>query len=99
MGKKGTFDSPRAVGTVEEIRVSSLKIRFVETETGNQFRIDAEIHEGNDVAGVFEVSEKGSVEVLESDLSVPNKVALESMLSVIINIYVNARGYSGVTIG
>lgn len=97
---KGTFGTPRSTGTVEEIRVATLKIRLQQFDVSDvaELGLFAEIHEGNEVAGVFEVSEKGSVILQESVLSAADQLALENIMKVMIRAYVAQEGYTGVTI-
>ncbi len=97
---KGTFNTPRSTGTVEEIRVASLKIRS--RSFGNppvvELGLHAEMHEGNEVGGIFEVSEEGSVSLQESVLSGVDQIALENIMKVMIRAYIAQEGYTGVVI-
>lgn len=97
---KGTFNTPRPTGTVEEIRVATFKIKSKEFVDPSviELVLYAEIHEGNEVAGVFEVSEKGSVSIRESVLSAADQLALKNIMKVMIRAYVAKKGYAGVTI-
>ena len=92
---KGTFQTPRPVGTVSEIRISAIKVRLDSTL---EFQIAANLEEGNEVDGVFEVTDKGTVSVLESDLSAADQVLLNNFLKVILREYINTKGYSNVTV-
>lgn len=97
---KGTFNTPRPTGTVTEIRVANLKIR--EREFGVPAVVElglyAEMHEGNEVAGVFEVSEKGNVTLQKSVLSTADQIALDNILKIMIRAYIAEKGYTKVVI-
>ena len=92
---KGKFNTPRPVGTVEEIRVAAIKVQVASTL---EFQIDANLIEGADSGGNFIVHEKDSLSVLESDLSASDQTILNRFLKLIIRNYVSKKGYTDVTV-
>lgn len=92
---KGTFGTPRAVGSVNEIRISKLALRL--TEDGSyDFSVDLE--EGDTTGPDFEIVESGNVRLNESVLSAADQLALDNILKVMIRAYIAQEGYTGVVI-
>ncbi len=92
---KGTFGTPRTRATVAEIRPTSVKVRFSDDD---KFGVSATLQEGNDVAGVFEVKETGGIHVEERTLNTADKAVVEAFLGLVIRLYADNQGYTGVTI-
>lgn len=92
---KGTFGTPRPVGAVDEVRVSTLKIRL--TKNGD-YDFNVEVEEGDTTGGDFEVVETGNVRTNKNDLGASDQAALDNILKVALSLYINDRGYSGVVI-
>lgn len=91
---KGTFGTPRTRVTVTEIRPVTAKIRFQD----DKFDLNASFQEGNEVAGVFEVKESGNLRTQERSMNAADKAIVEDFLGLVVRLYVDEQGYSGVTI-
>lgn len=92
---KGTFGTPRTRSDVIEIRPVTAKIRF---QADGDFDLNATLNEGNEVGGVFEVEESGSLRTVERALNAADKAVVEDFLSLVIRLYSDEQGYSGVVI-
>lgn len=92
---KGTFGTPRSIGTVEEIHVTAVSLS--RKETGEYF-IDADFLEGNDVSGVIVETEVRRITIEVDALAEPDQVFFNNFLKMLISEYVGDRGYSGVVI-
>ena len=92
---KGTFFTPRPVGSVDEARVTGIKIRLIEDGT---YDFNIAVEEGDTSSGSFEVMEDGTVRTNEDDLSNEDQAALNNILKVALSLYVEDRGYSGVVV-
>jgi len=93
---KGRFDTPQPLGTVDEIRITAVKVKSLTDTSG--FQIHANLDEGNDVAGTFEVKDTGTMSILESELSVSDQTLLNNFLKLILREYIGAKGYTGIII-
>ena len=91
---KGTFRIPRTRAAVAEIRPINAKVRFVD----DKFDLNATMQEGNEVGGVFEIKEIGSIRVQERTLNAADKAVVESFLRLVVRLYADDKGYTGVTI-
>jgi len=91
MAAKGTFNTPRSIGTVDEIRVTNFKINL---NSEGEYELSAILHEGTDVGGVFEVGAVGEINILESGLNAANKTRLNNIFKTLLQLYVNEKGYS-----
>jgi len=91
----GTFGTPRSLGSVEEIQLTT--IRYHRNSDGS-YQIEASLIEGNDVGGTFEVVEQSELNFSDADLSTADKVFVDNFLKVILTQYVGSKGYSGVVI-
>lgn len=91
---KGTFGTPRAVGSVEEIIIDKVVIRL---SNDGVYEINATLLEGNNT-GTFEEVETGFLRIRETDLAAPDQAFLDNFLRMVLSEYVDDKGYSGVVI-
>ena len=90
MPTKGTFASPRDLGSVPEIRFADVKIRG-----DGAFAV---VNEGEEVAGVFTVSVSKSLELERTDMAAATVAALDNFLRALMAEYTTQEGYTGVVI-
>lgn len=96
---KGTFGTPRTRETIDEIRPVSARVRFHDIGVPDgDFTLSATLDEGNEVGGVFEIKESGAINTQERLLSAADKVIVEDFLSMVIRLYADDKGYTGVVI-
>jgi len=92
---KGTFTTPRSLGSVEEIQLTT--IRYHRNSDGS-YQIEASFREGNDVGGTFEVIEQSELNLSDADLTAADQVFVDNFLKVILTHYIGSKGYSNITI-
>jgi len=90
---KGTFGTPRDLGSVPEIQFVSVRIRF-----GDEEAIDANIKEGEEVGGVFQESVTNQLHLERADMDAATVAALDNFLRALMSEYATQEGYTGVTI-
>ncbi len=94
MSSKGVFTKPRSAGKVKEIRVKVARVQFSE----GKYALKATVEEGKILKGTFVEIKSGKIGILESDLSDEDQVAFDNFLRVVLSLYIDDKGYSGVVI-
>lgn len=94
MASRGTFNTPRTLGTVDEIHVDSIRLR--RNDTG--YDISGAISEGEDVAGRFVETLRKELRIQTDTLAAADQTVLEDFIQLLIREYVSQEGYIGVTI-
>jgi len=91
---KGTFQTPRSLGNVSEIRIQALKIRSI----GSEDEISAVIQEGEEIGGVFVVSVTKDITIKTSSLPVVARKVVEGLIKLLLQTYIAREGYDNVTV-
>ena len=91
---KGTFQTPRSLGTVLEIRAG--RFRVSPSETG--FDISGEMIEGEEIASVFTEMLRKDFNLQTDALLPADQNVLDAFIKLMIREYVSQEGYSGVVI-
>ena len=92
---KGTFQSPRSLGTVAEFRVSALDIKLKDGE----LVVSVVIQEGEEIGGVFTPHfTKEQLVIEEKDLLPQNQALISNLMKFLLQEYADKEGYSNVTV-
>lgn len=73
----------------------SAKVRF---DDGGDFGLNTTLNEGNEVGGVFEIEERGDIRKVERQLNAADKAVVEAFLGLVVRLYSDDKGYTGVVI-
>ena len=92
---RGTFQTPRSLGAVTDIRPSNVHIRFND-DLG--YRISATMEESEDVAGTLEQRLYGELDVIDSNLTASQRTTFKNLMKLLVKLYVAQEGYTNVTV-
>ena len=91
---KGTFATPRSLGTVTEFRIGSVEIRPL----GTDFLIRGYMNEGEEIGGVFTPHEGKDLNLNTNTLSPADGNVLNAFLRLLMRTHADQQGYTGVVI-